>query len=126
MNIVCDKTLLSAAIDGVSKAVTMRSSIPVLEGILLKAEGFQLTLTGYDLEMGIVTTIEANIKEPGEIVLNAKLLSSMISRMPAGQISIVAADNGKTTIRAAWHSSRSSPCRPPIFRICPTPARSRP
>ena len=67
MNIVCDKTLLSAAIDGVSKAVTMRSSIPVLEGILLKAEGFQLTLTGYDLEMGIVTTIEANIKEPGEI-----------------------------------------------------------
>ena len=55
MNIVCDKTLLSAAIDGVSKAVTMRSAIPVLEGILLKAEGFQLTLTGYDLEMGIVT-----------------------------------------------------------------------
>ena len=100
MNIVCDKTLLSAAIDGVSKAVTMRSSIPVLEGILLKAEGFQLTLTGYDLEMSIVTTIEANIKEPGEIVLNAKLLSSMISRMPAGQISIVAADNGKTTIQS--------------------------
>ena len=126
MNIVCDKTLLSAAIDGVSKAVTMRSSIPVLEGILLKAEGFQLTLTGYDLEMGIVTTIEANIKEPGEIVLNAKLLSSMISRMPAGQISIVAADNGKTPSRAAWHSLRSSPCRLPISRICPTPARSRP
>ena len=66
MNIVCDKTLLSAAIDGVSKAVTMRSSIPVLEGILLKAEGFQLTLTGYDLEMGIVTTIEANIKDRTE------------------------------------------------------------
>ena len=100
MNIVCDKTLLSAAIDGVSKAVTLRSSIPVLEGILLKAEGFQLTLTGYDLEMGIVTTIEANIKEPGEIVLNAKLLSSMISRMPAGQITIQSADNGKTTIQS--------------------------
>ena len=100
MNIICDKTLLSTAIDGVSKAVTLRSTIPVLEGILLKAEGFQLTLTGYDLEMGIVTTIEANIKEPGEIVLNAKLLSSMISRMPAGQISIVAADNGKTTIQS--------------------------
>ena len=98
MNIICDKTLLSAAIDGVSKAVTLRSTIPVLEGILLKAEGFQLTLTGYDLEMGIVTTIEANVKEPGEIVLNAKLLSSMISRMPSGQITIQSADNGKTTI----------------------------
>ncbi|MFR9068599.1 MAG: hypothetical protein ACLVJH_18825 [Faecalibacterium prausnitzii] len=72
----------------------------MLEGILLKAEGFQLTLTGYDLEMGIVTTIEANVKEPGEIVLNAKLLSSMISRMPAGQITIQSADNGKTTIQS--------------------------
>ena len=56
MNIICDKTLLSAAIDGVSKAVTLRSTIPVLEGILLKAEGFQLTLTGYDLEMGIAVS----------------------------------------------------------------------
>ena len=100
MNIVCDKVLLSAAIDGVSKAVTMRSAIPVLEGILLKAEGFQLNLTGYDLEMGIVTTIEANVKEAGEVVLNAKLLSSMISRMPAGQVSILSAENGKTTIQS--------------------------
>ena len=100
MNIICDKTLLSAAIDGVSRAVTMRSPIPVLEGILLKAEGFQLTLTGYDLEMGIVTTIEANVKEPGEIVLNAKLLSDMVRRMPSGQVAIQAADNGKTTIQS--------------------------
>ena len=76
MNIVCDKTLLSAAIDGVSKAVTMRSSIPVLEGILLQAEGFQLTLPGNALEMGIETTIEATIKDPGENVLKAKLLRS--------------------------------------------------
>mgnify|MGYP000116867194 FL=1 len=72
----------------------------VLEGILLKAEGFQLNLTGYDLEMGIVTTIEANVKEAGEVVLNAKLLSSMISRMPAGQVSILSAENGKTTIQS--------------------------
>lgn len=100
MNIICDKTLLGAAIDGVSKAVTLRSTIPVLEGILLKAEGFQLTLTGYDLEMGIVTTIDANVKEPGEVVLNAKLLSSMISRMPSGQINIQSAENGKTTIQS--------------------------
>ncbi|MCI2046925.1 MAG: DNA polymerase III subunit beta [Faecalibacterium sp.] len=100
MNIVCDKTLLSAAIDGVSKAVTLRSSIPVLEGILLKAEGFQLTLTGYDLEMGITKTIEANVRETGEIVLNAKLLSDMVHRMPGGDVTILVADNGKTTIQS--------------------------
>ncbi len=99
MKIICDKTLLSAAIDGVSRAVTLRSTVPVLEGILLKAEGFSLTLTGYDMELGIVTTIEANVLEPGDIVLNAKLLSDMVRRMPAGQIIISVADNGKTTIQ---------------------------
>ena len=126
MNIICDKTLLSAAIDGVSKAVTLRSTIPVLEGILLKAEGFQLTLTGYDLEMGIVTTIDANVKEPGEVVLNAKLLSSMVACfMPIWQLCACSAawsagclparstsnllKMEKPPSRAVWHSSRSSP-----------------
>ena len=95
MNIVCDKALLSSAIDGVSKAVTLRSSIPALEGILLKAEGFQLTLTGYDLEMGITTTIEANVRQAGEIVLSAKLLGDM----PSGEVSIYTNESGNATIK---------------------------
>ncbi len=99
MNIICDQHLLRNAIDGVSKAVTMRSAIPVLEGILLKADGFQLTLTGYDLQIGIITTIEANVREPGEVVLNAKLLSDMIHRLPAGDVSIQVADNGQAFIQ---------------------------
>ena len=66
----CDDDLLVGIVEGVEGVeefflggldVYKRQ---VLEGILLKAEGFQLTLTGYDLEMGIVTTIEANVKEP--------------------------------------------------------------
>lgn len=99
MNIVCDKTLLSSAIDGVSKAVTLRSSIPALEGILLKAEGFQLTLTGYDLEMGITTTIEANVRQAGEIVLSAKLLGDMVRRLPSGEVSIYTNESGNATIK---------------------------
>lgn len=58
MKFECEKTLLANAIDGVSRAITNRAAIPVLEGIYLKAEGFTLTLTGYDMEMGITTTIE--------------------------------------------------------------------
>lgn len=99
MNIVCDKALLSSAIDGVSKAVTLRSSIPALEGILLKAEGFQLTLTGYDLEMGITTTIEANVRQAGEIVLSAKLLGDMVRRLPSGEVSICTNESGNATIK---------------------------
>ena len=127
MNIICDKTLLSAAIDGVSRAVTPRSTTPALEGILLKAEGFNLTLfnltlTGYDMELGIVTTIEANVLEAGDIVLNAKLLNDMVRRMPAGQISISVADNGKTTIQGgvAQFEIQSMPAAD--SPSCPTPA----
>lgn len=99
MDILCDKSLLSNAIDGVSRAVTLRSSIPVLEGILLKAEGFQLTLTGYDLEMAITTTIEANVRQPGEVVLNARLLGDMVRRMPSGEVSITVGSAGSATVK---------------------------
>ena len=98
MKFECEKTLLANAIDGVGRAITNRAAIPVLEGIYLKAEGFTLTLTGYDMEMGITTTIECNVLVPGETVLDAKLLGSMVSRMPAGDICIELTDEGQAKI----------------------------
>ena len=47
MKFECEKSLLAAAIEGVSRAISNRTAIPVLEGIYLQAEGFKLTLTGY-------------------------------------------------------------------------------
>ena len=70
----------------------------MLEGIYMKAEGFNLTLTGYDMEMGITTTIECNVLVPGETVLDAKLLGSMVSRMPAGNVRIELNDEGQAKI----------------------------
>ena len=98
MTFECEKSLLASAIEGVSRAITNRAAIPVLEGIYLKAEGFQLTLTGYDMEMGITTTIECNVLIAGETVLDARLLFSMISRMPAGDVCIELTDEGQAKI----------------------------
>lgn len=98
MKFECEKALLSAAIDGASRAVTNRAAIPVLEGILLKAEGFTLTLTGYDMEMGITTTIECNVLVPGETVLEARLLGSMVSRMPSGMVCVELGSSGTAKI----------------------------
>ena len=64
----------------------------------MKAEGFNLTLTGYDMEMGITTTIECNVLVPGETVLDAKLLSAMVNRMPAGDVCIELNDEGQAKI----------------------------
>ena len=98
MNIVCEKTLLSNAIDGVSRAVTLRSSISALEGIHMVADGFSLTLTCYNLELAITITIEANVRTPGECVLNAKLLGDMVRRMPSGEVELALNDNGTVEI----------------------------
>ncbi|MEG2834202.1 MAG: DNA polymerase III subunit beta [Ruthenibacterium sp.] len=99
MKIICDRSLLCDAVAGVSKAVTLRSSIPVLEGIHMKAEGFMLTLTGYDLEMGITTSIEANVQEPGEIVLSAKLLGDVVRRMTGAEVEIFVSPTNDTIIK---------------------------
>ncbi|MGD9559795.1 MAG: DNA polymerase III subunit beta [Oscillospiraceae bacterium] len=98
MKFTCDKKTLAEAVAGVSRAVTAASAIPVLQGILLKAEGFKLELTGYDLEMAITTTLEANVTEPGEIVLSAKLLGDMLRSLSSSEVSIESDDTLSTHI----------------------------
>ena len=109
MKFECEKSMLASAIEGVSRAITNRAAIPVLEGIYMKAEGFNLTLTGYDMEMGITTTIECNVLVPGETVLDAKLLGSMVSRMPAGNVRIELNDEGQAKISSGSHGSPEVP-----------------
>lgn len=99
MKFTCEKQALSEAIAGVSKAVSQRSNIPSLEGILFKAEGTSLTLTGYDLEISIITSIEARIKDEGSVVLNARLVGDMVRRMPSDLIEFDCDANLYTTIK---------------------------
>ncbi len=101
MKIICTRTLLSDAIAGVSKAVSGRATIPALEGILLQAEGFQVTLTGHDTEIGITTTIEANVIEPGQAVIPAKLFGDLIRRMNGDEVEITTIMNGMANIKGA-------------------------
>ena len=121
MKMICDRTLLSNAVAGVSKAVTQRSSIPVLEGILMKAEGFSLTLTGYDLEMGITTSIEANVLEPGEVVLSAKLLGDMVRRLSSSEVEITATETNATTIKGGITEFDIMGMNPGDFPELPSP-----
>lgn len=100
MKFTCSRSLLAEAISGVSKAVSPRSGQPILEGILFQAEGFSLTLTGYDCSMAIITQLEANILEPGEAVLHAKLLGDMVRRLSTEEVEICVAENGTATIKS--------------------------
>lgn len=99
MKFECDKASLAEAISGVSRAVTARSSVPALEGILFRAEGNTLTLTGYDLEMGITTKIDARIRDEGAVVLSARLVGDMVRRLPSERVEIECSENLVTTVK---------------------------
>lgn len=81
----CEKALLQAAAATASRAVAAKSSIPALEGLLLEG-GDSLTLSGYNTQTGIRTRLEADVREEGRIVLNARLFGDIIRRMPDDMI----------------------------------------
>lgn len=82
MKISCLRTDLANAVSNVSRAVSSKASIPVLEGVLIKAYGESLNISGYNLEIGITTDIDATIQTEGEIVVSAKLFLDIVRRLP--------------------------------------------
>lgn len=88
MNIVCNKQLLTEAVANVSRAVSSKNTMAALEGILLKAHGGRLELTGYDLELAISTGIDAAIVEEGDIILTARIFLDIIRKMPSETVTI--------------------------------------
>lgn len=98
MKISCEKHVLQAAVAVSSRAAASKSPIPALEGILLEA-GNDLRVTGYNLKKGIYTNIEAEVSEPGSLVLDARLFGEMVRRMPDGMVSIESDDQNMTTVK---------------------------
>lgn len=101
MKILCDRSALSEAVSIVSRAVSGRSSLSVLEGIYMNAEADgTVTLIGNDLEIGIEAKIEATVSEPGEVVLNAKMIGSIVRTLPADNVSIEVNEKNTALIRS--------------------------
>ena len=88
MKIFCNTVELSEACQNVQRAASTKTAIPAIEGILMIAKEGTLTLTGYDLEMGITTSIPARIEEEGELVLNAHMFSETLRKLPESVVSI--------------------------------------
>ena len=82
------RTDLSNAVSNVSRAVSAKATIPALEGVLIKAYKGSLEISGYDLEIGIVTTIEASVMDEGEIVVSARLFNEIIRKLPEEIVNI--------------------------------------
>ena len=90
MKLICSQSDLSSNLSLVSRAVPSRPTHPVLANILLQAdaETNQVSLTAFDLSLGIRTSFNAEVLEGGEIALPAKLLVDITSRLPDGEITL--------------------------------------
>ncbi|WP_300412231.1 DNA polymerase III subunit beta [uncultured Oscillibacter sp.] len=97
MKFSCEKALLQNAISVTSRAVSQKSSIPALEGLLLRAGREGLTVSGYNMQTGIRAKVSAGVEDPGEIVLNARLFGDIIRRMPDDLVTFTA--NEKLQVR---------------------------
>ena len=98
MKISCDRQKLNEAVLNIQRAVSTKSSVPALEGILIRADENALFLCGYDLELGITTVIEADVSEKGSVVLSARLLGEIVRRLPAESVTISSDEKQMTTI----------------------------
>lgn len=98
MRFKCMRSDLSFAVGNVSRAVSAKATIPALEGVLIKAYGSKLEISGYDLEIGIVTEVEASIIEEGEIVVSARLFNEIIRKLPEEIVNIETDDRMITYI----------------------------
>ena len=98
MKIICNKQALYEALVNVSKAAADKSTIPALEGVKVRLADSVLTLTGYDLEIGINTSIPVISSDNGEIIVNSRLFSDIVKRMPTEEIEINISENMSVTI----------------------------
>lgn len=82
MKFSCEKALLQSAILTASRAVSTKSTIPALEGLLLEAEDSgTVYLTGYNQETGIRSAVQADVTEAGSMVLPARLFGEIVRKM---------------------------------------------
>ena len=100
MQITVNRSDITEAVSNIQRAVSSKTSVPALEGILLTAEEEKLELCAYDLELGMTTVIPAKVKEPGRAVLSAKLFSDIVRKTPADTISIDVDEKNMATIES--------------------------
>ncbi len=98
MKIICSKRDLLYGVNIVSKAVPSRTTMAILDCILINVSKNEIKLTANDMELGIETIIEGNIEEPGVIALDAKIFSDIVRKLPDNDIIITTDTSFKTVI----------------------------
>ena len=98
MKLICSKSNLLKGVNIVSKAVPTRTTMAILECILIDASTNEIKLMAYDMELGIETRIEGEIAERGIVALDAKIFSEIVRKLPDSDVTIETDSSFKTVI----------------------------
>lgn len=100
MKFTVNKKEITDAVLNIQRAVSSKTSIPVLEGILIKTGDLSIEMSAYDLELGIQTVIPAAGIQEGTAVLSAKLFSEIVRKSPADIVTIEVDEKHMATIES--------------------------
>ena len=98
MKITCQKSDLLSSVNIALRAVPAKSTMPILECIAIDVTEGGIKFTTNDMELGIETVIEGDVKVSGKIALDAKIFLEIVRKLPDNDITIETDDNNKTTI----------------------------
>jgi len=125
MRFTCEKALMLSAVQTAARAVSTRSTIAALEGLLITAEGDSLTITGYNLETGIRSKAPAGVREEGSVVVPARLLGDMVRRLPDQRIDFEADEAGMVHIECGNSRFDLAGMAASEFPEMPSPSKER-
>ena len=98
MKIICSKNNLVKGVGIVSKAVPSKTTMPILECILIDASTNTIKFTANDMELGIETVVEGEVIEKGIIAIDARIFSEIVRKLPDNEVIIESDSNYQTII----------------------------
>ena len=119
MKFICEKEKILKAINSVINGVASKTTMPILEGILIQTNDNEIKLTTYDLEIGIEYILEANVVEQGNIVVNAIMFSEIIRKLPNSDIKISVNNNNLLEIECEGSLYKLATMNPDEFPELP-------
>jgi DNA polymerase-3 subunit beta len=116
MKFTCTQTALNKAVNTVSKAVSSRTTIPILRGILMKVENGKLIMTCSNLDMSVESSIDVQGAEDGSLVVPARMFGEIVRRLPNAMITVSTDDRQNLSIN----------CLGSVFSLVVMPAEDYP
>ena len=126
MKITLEQSELLKGVNIVSKALPVRTTMPILECIIIDASEDEIKLTANNIELGIETIVEGKIIEPGVVGIEAKFLGELVRKLPSNEVTIDTDDRFHTTITCEKAEVKVSGKSAEDFVHIPIVARNNP